>query len=308
MKAFNQFIKNHLKFLQKNLFWFLWIILAPELNSQVVTDTMYFNNTWGQTTKDNARYYRIIKMDTSGEFLFYVTDYYLSGQEQMTGTYRSIRPDYREGTFTWYYENGDKQQSCEYKNNLLHGLFIEWFEDGQVATRQNFRNGLPDGPYKKWNKNGLLTLDAQYENGEKHGHFITYYDNGQMIRKDLYNHDRFVEGQCYSPEGDPVDHFPYLVNPQFKGGNPALRKYLHKELKYPKKALKELKEDIVWITITVKTDGEVVNPRIFRASEEESFNEEALRIASSFPRWIPGKIDNKLSQLDFTFPVEFIIR
>ena len=284
------------------------LFLTSGLNSQIVTDTMYFNRTWEQTDKENAWYYRIIKMDTSGQFLFYVTDYFLSGQEQMTGTYRTIRPDFREGTFTWFYEDGSKQQSCEYKDNLLHGKYIEWFENGQIQIRQNFNKGLPDGPYRKWSKSGILLFDAQYDNGMQHGNFITCYDNGQMIRKDLYDQGRLIEGQCFSPQGDSIKYFPYLVKPQFKGGRVALLKYLQKELKYPKQALKEQKEDVVRVLFSVGINGEVKNPRIIQGSAEESFNEEALRIVSSFPDWIPGKIDNKVSQLDVTVPVEFRIR
>jgi TonB family protein len=283
-------------------------LFTPGLYAQIVTDTMYFDRDWQQAEKENARYYRVISMDTSGQFLFYVTDYYLSGQEQMTGTYRTIRPDFREGTFNWFYEDGSKQQSCEYKDNLLHGPYLEWHKNGQIQTRQNFSKGLPDGPYKKWDKKGLLKFDAQFEKGERHGNFITYYDNGQMTRKDLYDHGRLVEGQCFSPDGDSVEYFPYMVQPQFKGGIPALRKFLHKELKYPKQALKEEKEDIVIVIFSVDTTGNVINPRIIQGSKEESFNEEALRIVSSFPDWIPGKLDKKISQLEVTLPVEFRLK
>jgi len=286
----------------------LLVPLATELYPQIVTDTMYFNRTWEQTGSENARYYRIIKMDTSGQFLFYVTDYFLSGQEQMTGTYRSIRPDFREGTFTWYHENGTKQQSCEYKNNMLHGSYLEWFENGQIQTRQTFNKGIPDGPHKKWNEKGVIQFDAQYSNGDSHGYFITYYDNGQMIRKELYNLGRLIEGQCYSQNGDSIEYFPYLVQPQFKGGRAALLKFIQMELKYPKQALKEEKEDIVGVLFSVDTTGKVINPRIIKGSAEESFNVEALRIVSSFPSWIPGKLDNEASQLDVIEPVEFRIR
>jgi protein TonB len=284
------------------------VLITSGLNSQIVTDTMYFNRTWEQTEKENARYYRVIKMDTSGQFIFYVTDYFLSGQEQMTGTYRTIRPDFREGTFTWFYEDGSKQQSCEYKDNLIHGKYIEWFDNGQIQTQQNWNRGLRDGPYKKWNKNGSLQFDAQYDMDEIHGDFITYYDNCQMIRKDLYDRGRLIEGQCFSPEGDLIEYFPYLLQPQFKGGRAALLKFLQEELKYPKQEFKDQKEDIVLVNFIVGINGEVKNPRIIQGSKEEAFNEEALRIVLSFPDWIPGKLDNKVSELPVTLPVEFRIR
>ncbi len=300
---------HHIRYrLNKTYLLILFVFTTSVLRSQIVTDTMFFNRLWEQTEQENARYYRVIKMDISGQFLFYVTDYFLSGQEQMTGTYRSIRPDFREGTFTWYYEDGSRQQQCEYKDNLLHGAFMEWFQNGQLKTRQNFNTGLPDGPYKQWNEKGLLQLDAQYDKGEKHGYFISFYDNGQMVRKDLYDRGRLVEGQCFSAEGDSIEYFPYIIQPQFKGGQAALLEYIRKELKYPKQALKEEKEDIVYVIFSVDTTGKVINPRIIQGSQEESFNREALRIVSSSPEWIPGKLDNKVSQLDKTLQIEFRIR
>ena len=43
--------------------------------SQVV-DTMYFDRNWEQSARPDAYYYRIISIDTSGDFRFHVADYY----------------------------------------------------------------------------------------------------------------------------------------------------------------------------------------------------------------------------------------
>ena len=277
------------------------------LNGQTLTDTMYFNNSWEQTTKDEARYYRIIKMDLSGDLIFHVSDYYLSGQVQMTGSYKSIRPDDREGVFIWYYPDGQKQQECEYKNNTLHGLFQEWYEDGQIKTRQSFYEGLPDGPMKTWREDGILQLDVQYSKGEKHGSFISYYKNGKIARKELYEHGHFIEGQCYTPDGNSTEFFPYIVLPTFNGGPSALRKFIVKELNYPKKAEKEGREATILVIFTVDESGHISDPRVFHG-DASYFNEEALRIVNSFPNWIPGKIDGFPAPLQATVQIDFTLQ
>jgi TonB family protein len=274
------------------------------LMGQTMTDTMYFDNSWAQCKKEDAKYYRIIKMDLNGDFLFHVTDYYLSGNEQMTGTYKSIRPDDREGVFTWYYPDGRKQQECEYKNNLLHGLFQEWYEDGQIKTQENLSEGLPDGPMKEWRKDGKLELDVQYSKGKKHGYFISYYENGQMARKELYDNGQFIEGQCYTQDGKSTEFFPYIVLPAYQGGRPALMKFIKNELKYPKTAAKEGREATILILFTVDVNGHVINPRV-ADGDASYFNEEALRIVKSFPDWIPGKIDGITVPLEVTVQIDF---
>lgn len=276
------------------------------LESQVLTDTMYFNISWEQSTRKEARYYRIINMNMSGDFMFHVTDYYLSGQVQMTGTYRSIRPDDREGTFTWFYPDGQKQQECQYKNNQMHGLFQEWFENGQNKTRQNFTNDLPDGPMKSWREDGTPHLDVQYSNGERHGFFISYYENGQIARKDLYDRDQFVEGQCFTPDGQSTEYFPYIVMPSFVGGIPELQKFIKKELNYPKMAEKEGREATILVLFTINENGQIKNPRIIHGDAED-FNEEALRIVNSFPDWIPGKMDGTPAPLQATVQIDFTL-
>jgi TonB family protein len=274
------------------------------LEGQTLTDTMYFNNAWDQSTKEEARYYRIIKMDLGGDFLFHVTDYYLSGLVQMTGTYKSIRPDDREGTFSWYFPDGQKQQECEYKNNLLHGLFQEWYEDGRIKTNQNFSEGLLDGPLKTWRKDGTLQLDVHYTKGEKHGFFMSYYANGQIARKELYDNGQFIEGQCYTQEANPTEYFPYVALPTYKGGPAALSKYIDGELNYPKKAEKEGREATILIIFTVDENGHILDPRVVHG-DAAYFNEEALRIVNSFPDWIPGKIDGIPAPLQVTVQIDF---
>jgi TonB family protein len=267
---------------------------------------MYFDNSWEQTTREEARYYRIINMDLSGDFMFHVTDYYLSGQVQMTGTYRSIRPDDREGTFTWFFSNGQKQEECIYKNNQLYGLFQEWYENSQNKTRQNYYEGILDGPMKAWRQDGTPQLEAQYSKGEKHGFFISYYENGQIARKELYDQGKFIEGQCYTTNGQPTEYFPYIVLPIFPGGPPELRKFIQKELNYPKKAEKEGREATILILFTVDEKGYVQNPQII-SGDTADFNEEALRIVKTFPNWTPGKIDGTPAPLQVTVQIDFTL-
>ena len=272
-----------------------------------VLDTMYFDNNWNQTTEAEAHYYRYVSVDSSEEFRFYVEDYFPGGQIQMTGTYKSIRPDNKDGHFVYWYENGNKQMECRYRDNILHGTLREWYSSGQEESYQEFRAGLLNGEYRSWREDGSLKLIAGYYIGEKHGNFQSFYPGGQMIRNDYYENGRFIEGNCYSEEGELVDYFPYIVMPQFPGGHEALRKFIRKELKYPPEARREGLEGAVIILFTVDEEGFVRSPRVVNG-DHEFFNNEALRVTQKFPRWSPGKVDGIPAPIQVSVPFEFHLR
>jgi TonB family protein len=280
--------------------------MALSVQAQVL-DTMYFDRNWEQAGPDEYYYYRYISMDTSGQFRFHVQDFFPDGTIQMTGTYKSIRPDNKDGRFIYYYENGNKQMECEYRNDKLHGILQEWYESGEKESYQEFREGLPDGQYKTWREDGSMKLNARYYRGSKHGYFQSFYPNGQMVRNDFYEYDELLEGQCYSPEGEEIEYFPYVQMPEYPGGKSALYRFVEKELKYPSEARKQGHEGAVIVLFTVDEEGYVQGPRVVNG-DRDPFNREALRIVGEFPRWKPGKVDGIPSPIQVSVPIEFRLR
>ncbi len=285
------------------------LIVFPSLSKgQIVLDTMYFDQNWEQSVVENANYYRIVYTDTSSEsFRFFVEDYYLSGQVQMTGTYKSIRPDNKDGHFIYYFENGHKSRDCFYRDNVLNGDFKEWYRSGQQNISQKYKNGMLDGPYKSWREDGSLKLESHYVKGKKSGNFKTYYENGQLTRNDLYESGYLVEGFCFTPDGEPAEYFPYIRMPQFQDGKVGLRKFIERELNYPAEAKLRGDEGYVIILFTVDEEGYIKDPQIVNG-DREYFNEEALRVVNLFPQWTPGEVDGVPSPVQVTVPIEFHLR
>ena len=170
-----------IKFILANL------VLSFAINtySQLINDTIYFDSDWKQSIKENAKYYRIINNDTNGKFQFIVKDYYLSGQIQMKGVYKSIYPDYKIGKFTYWYENGQVQIICNYHNNDLNGKYIEYYENGQLKSERIYKNSVLEGIEKSWSNSGILNRIVEYKNGLKHGKFVTYYNNAVCYHTSL---------------------------------------------------------------------------------------------------------------------------
>lgn len=95
--------------------------------------------------------------------------------------------------------------------------------------------------------------------------------------------------------------------PQFPGGAQELIKFLNKNLKYPPKAKKNKIEGIVFLEITVDTNGKILNPKIIK-SDNPLFNKEAIRLIKSMPKWIPGKRQGVPLKQRLTVPISFRLR
>ena len=94
--------------------------------------------------------------------------------------------------------------------------------------------------------------------------------------------------------------------PQFPGGDEGLKKYLMKEVDYPKEAKKKGITGKVFVTFVVTNTGKVTDVRILRGAGN-GFDEEVLRVIKAMPDWTPGKQDGKPVNVQFTLPVNFTL-
>ena len=94
--------------------------------------------------------------------------------------------------------------------------------------------------------------------------------------------------------------------PQYPGGNKAMMDFIHKNLKYPKAAIKNNVTGTVYVRFIVSKDGFVKDIQIQRGLSPE-INAEAIRVVSRMPKWNPGKYNGKLVDVYFTLPISFKI-
>lgn len=93
--------------------------------------------------------------------------------------------------------------------------------------------------------------------------------------------------------------------PEFPGGMKALMEYLKKEIRYPKKYLKEGIEGRVFIHFIVTSTGKIKRVSVIKSSGNKKLDKEAVRVVKKMPRWIPGKHGRKNVSVKFTLPVTF---
>lgn len=72
------------------------------------------------------------------------------------------------GTAILRYPDGRPMSQVSYKNCLMHGEWITWFEDGQVESEFYYDEGVPAGIWKFWNPDGTLQKVEKHGGGMEH--------------------------------------------------------------------------------------------------------------------------------------------
>lgn len=112
----------------------LCTLLSPEINAQSrQQDTLWFDNQWKPVVdKEKAYYFRTINELKRDSIV--VKDYYRSGRLQMDGTYSSY-PNYKNGTFRWYFEDGKLRQEARIKGDTTF-KYREYDHEGNIKKQQ----------------------------------------------------------------------------------------------------------------------------------------------------------------------------
>jgi protein TonB len=103
----------------------------------------------------------------------------------------------------------------------------------------------------------------------------------------------------------PVPVYQFVEQmPQFPGGDQAMMEYLKKNLRYPTVARENGVEGRVIVRFVVNEDGKVSDVVIMR-DIGSGCGQEAVRVVSMMPKWIPGKQNGRAVKTFFTLPVTF---
>jgi protein TonB len=94
--------------------------------------------------------------------------------------------------------------------------------------------------------------------------------------------------------------------PQFPGGAEAWVAYLQKELKYPESCRMLNLSGVVVVEFIVEKDGKISNVKAVTQVYPE-LDDEAKRVISASPKWVPGKQMGKPVRVTYTIPIRFTL-
>ncbi len=113
-------------------------------------------------------------------------------------------------------------------------------------------------------------------------------------QKEIYNE------QISQPDVfDKVDEAP-----QFPGGMAGMMQYLSSNIRYPEDAREAGTQGRVIVSFVVEKDGSISNAKVAKPTYS-SLDEEALRVISAMPKWMPGKQNGQAVRVKYSVPVSF---
>ena len=253
------------------------ILLVIQTSFAQDTITIYYNQNWKEIKSiDKACYYR--KFFGSNDN-YIANDYYMNGNLQMIGNYKTKKGDFREGYFKYFFENGKIKSEGDY-----------------VKDKQN-------GKWRNYLENGEFDCEGEFLNGKKNGEWIWFSENGKICAKENYKKDKRIDYIFLEEKGNSVDILEAEHPATFEGGNENnFSKWILNNISYPKEA--KGSTGTVLIEFNVNTKGIIENIKIVEHINEFLDNK-AIKTVKSAPAWIPAKQHNKEINLLFKIPITF---
>lgn len=122
------------------------------------------------------------------------------------------------------------------------------------------------------------------------------------VSKDEKKDDLVVSGVKSKEEEEIVIFEVVEQMPEYPGGMSALQKYLSEKI--ADSPIKGKAGGRVMVGFTVAETGKIKDVRVLQ-SDEASLNQEAERIVSEMPDWIPGKQRGRPVPVKYTVPIRF---
>lgn len=106
-------------------------------------------------------------------------------------------------------------------------------------------------------------------------------------------------------QSPPDSVYKYVKNmPKFPGGQAKMYAFLVKNTHYPESEFKDSIQGKVYVTFVVTKKGNLTHIKIKKGFNED-FNNEALRVVKSMPKWKPGRMNGKKVNVRVILPFNF---
>lgn len=106
---------------------------------------------------------------------------------------------------------------------------------------------------------------------------------------------------------DTTDHNIYTIveeMPSFPGGEKARDRFLAEKINYPERARNAGIQGTIYLQFIIDRSGSVKDVKVLRGIGG-GCDEEAVRVITMMPKWIPGKQNGKTVNVKFDMPIYF---
>ena len=165
--------------------------------------------------------------------------------------------------------------------------------DGKIATIEQVR-ALPRDAVAKVATMREKTAMKSYGEKAKYGALIIT----------TVKHQEEIDNE---PLSQPVVFDKVDEMPHFPDGMAGLMQYLSTNVRYPKDAKESGTQGSVIVSFIVEKDGSISNAKVTKPTYS-SLDEEALRVVSAMPKWVPGKQNGEAVRVKYAVPVSFRLK
>lgn len=159
---------------------------------------IYYDSDYKVCKKSKAEFYRIIPNEFDNQSLIKIKSFYISGELRSEENLRYIHEkdyklDIRDGLYTRYYKNGNKEFEVVFVNGKKEGLQTAWYETGELQAETYNKNDLVDGTRTYYYKSGKIKMIIPFKNGKLSSKYILncneFSECENLFNNNLYTND-----------------------------------------------------------------------------------------------------------------------
>jgi antitoxin component YwqK of YwqJK toxin-antitoxin module len=139
----------------------------------------------------------------------FTTLFYQNGTRAAEGNYFGTQRDSTWNYFS-YYDNTLKG-SEKFVNGKKEGLSVSYYSTGKVSQELNYKNDLKHGIWRQYYDNGVLKISGAYTAGKRTGAFIVNYPSNKPEWRGNYAND-IKNGKWihYNPDGTVESEIEFI--------------------------------------------------------------------------------------------------
>lgn len=316
------------------LFAFLFLFVPKFCFAQISAndDVVYLDSIFHTATAENYKYIRIIKdFAILGKESYFMGVYYKSGNIMMRGTTTTRIGIAKNGTFSYFYENGERKSVVNYEKDILVGSYFEFHENGKIKLEgewcDNKNYVIPHVKIKNcWNENGIKTIT------EGSGCFEEIYAKGSLINENdviAFGHGKIINNlkdsiwsgydKRIKADFQEIYYKGKLISGVSIDSNKVKYKYTVKKIRPgPKKGMEDfynhvsktfrtpniegLKGTII-LQFEIETDGSITDIKVVKDLGYDT-GQEAIRTLKEYNNgWNPSEQRGVKVRFSYLFPI-----
>jgi antitoxin component YwqK of YwqJK toxin-antitoxin module len=140
-------------------------------------------------------------------------------EQEVKETFNLAVPQYQlefnenllDGVFEEFYPEGTAKKVVNYQKGLLHGDFFEFSKEGELLLSGTYFQGEKSGDWYVYRSDGSLKSEYTYQNNVLNGFSIAYYASGQVAERIPFQMGE-INGiyESFFPDGSPKQRVAFV--------------------------------------------------------------------------------------------------